>query len=42
MLYADDFETTPFHERGGLVKAHKVFGDQLDKVLDELNRVLTE
>jgi type I restriction enzyme R subunit len=41
-IQPDDFETTPFYERGGLVKAHQVFGEKLDEVLDELNKVLTE
>lgn len=40
-IQPDDFETTPFYERGGLVKAHQVFGEKLDEVLDELNKVLT-
>jgi type I restriction enzyme R subunit len=41
-IQPDDFETTPFYERGGLVKAHQVFGEKLDEVLDELNKVLAE
>lgn len=36
----DDFELTPFQEKGGAVKAYKLFGDELDKMLDELNEVL--
>ena len=36
----DDFEYTPFGERGGLGKAHQLFGEQLPKLLDELNEVL--
>lgn len=36
----DDFELTPFQEKGGAVKADKVFGQQLDKLLEELNGVL--
>jgi len=36
----DDFEYTPFQEKGGAVKAYQVFGDELDKVLEELNEVL--
>jgi type I restriction enzyme R subunit len=35
-----DFELTPFHEKGGAVKASKVFDQQLDKLLEELNGVL--
>ena len=28
---------TPFNQRGGLGKAHQLFGEQLPKLLDELN-----
>ena len=36
----DDFELTPFQEKGGAIKAGKVFGQELDGVLEELNGVL--
>jgi type I restriction enzyme, R subunit len=46
-----DFDYAPFSQRGGLgnlsalafakVEAHQLFGDQLPKLLDELNEVLT-
>lgn len=36
----DDFEYAPFYEKGGAVRAYQVFGDELDKVLEELNEVL--
>jgi len=36
----EDFEYTPFGERGGLGKAHQLFSEQLPKLLDELNEVL--
>ena len=36
----DDFEYAPFYEKGGAVKAYQVFGDELNKVLEELNEVL--
>jgi len=36
----EDFEYTPFGERGGLGKAHQLFGEQLPALLDELNSVL--
>ena len=36
----DDLELSPFTQRGGLGKAHQLFGDQLPKLLDELNEVL--
>jgi len=36
----EDFEYTPFGERGGLGKAHQLFGDALPALLDELNTVL--
>lgn len=32
-----DFENAPFIEKGGLMKAWKLFGDGLDKVIDDLN-----
>ena len=31
---------SPFNQRGGLGMAHQLFGDQLPKLLDELNEVL--
>jgi type I restriction enzyme R subunit len=37
---AEDFDYAPFIQRGGLGKAHQLFGDQLPKLLDELNGVL--
>lgn len=37
----DDFEYAPFSQRGGLGRAHQIFGDQLPQLLDELNEVLT-
>jgi len=40
IVTVDDFELTPFQEKGGAVKASKVFGQQLDKLLEELNGVL--
>jgi len=36
----DDFDYAPFSQRGGLGKAHQLFGEQLPKLLDELNTVL--
>lgn len=36
----DDFEYAPFIEKGGAVKASKVFGPQLDTILKELNEAL--
>ena len=37
----DDLDLSPFHQQGGLGKAHQLFGDQLPKLLDELNAVLS-
>ena len=37
---ADDFGYSPFAQRGGLGKAHQLFGENLPKLLDELNEVL--
>ncbi|MDP9098682.1 MAG: DEAD/DEAH box helicase family protein [Verrucomicrobiota bacterium] len=39
-IESDDFEYAPFSQRGGLGKAHQLFGEQLPKLLDELNHVL--
>lgn len=36
----DDFEYAPFSQRGGLGKAHQLFGEQLPTLLDELNEAL--
>jgi type I restriction enzyme R subunit len=33
-------ELSPFNQRGGLGKAHQLFGDQLSTLLEELNEVL--
>jgi type I restriction enzyme R subunit len=35
-----DFDYAPFNQRGGLGKAHQLFGQDLPKLLDELNEVL--
>ena len=40
VVSADDFEMMPFAEHGGLGKAHEVFGDELERVLDRLNEEL--
>ena len=37
---AEDFDYSPFVQRGGLGKAHQLFGEQLTGLLDELNEVL--
>jgi type I restriction enzyme R subunit len=36
----EDFNYAPFSQRGGLGKAHQLFGPELPKLLDELNEVL--
>jgi type I restriction enzyme R subunit len=36
----NDFNYAPFSQRGGLGKAHQLFGVDLPKLLDELNEVL--
>ncbi len=36
----DDFGYSPFAQRGGLGKAHQLFGDQLNPLLEELNLAL--
>jgi len=36
----EDFENVPFNQKGGAVKAHQLFGQELNKLLEELNTVL--
>ena len=36
----DDFEYAPFYEKGGAVKIYKLFGQQLNGILEELNERL--
>ena len=36
----DDFDYSPFAQRGGLGRAHQLFGEQLPKLLEELNETL--
>jgi len=36
----DDFDLPPFNEKGGLVKFYNLFGDEMDKILEELSEAL--
>ena len=36
----EDLDLSPFNQRGGLGKAHQLFGEQLHTLLDELNEAL--
>jgi type I restriction enzyme R subunit len=36
-IESNDFNYAPFSQRGGLGKAHQLFGNDLPKLLDELN-----
>jgi type I restriction enzyme R subunit len=36
----EDFEYAPFYEKGGAIKVYKLFGDELDNILEELNEAL--
>ncbi len=36
----DDFDNVPFSDKGGRVKAFNLFGQELERVMDELNTVL--
>jgi type I restriction enzyme R subunit len=36
----EDLDLSPFNQQGGLGKAHQLFGDQLHKLLEELNGIL--
>jgi len=39
-IAAEDFESVPFNQRGGLGKVHQLFGAELPKVIDALNKEL--
>ena len=39
-IEADDFDYAPFAQEGGIGKAHQVFGDGLDEVMEDMNGVL--
>jgi len=39
-MEVDDFELTPFADKGGLAKASRLFGKDLESVVRELNEVL--
>jgi type I restriction enzyme R subunit len=36
----DDFEYSPFAQEGGIGKVHQLFGAELPKVLEAMNRAL--
>jgi type I restriction enzyme R subunit len=36
----EDFDYAPFAQEGGLGKVHQVFGDKLNKIIEELNGTL--
>ena len=36
----NDFDYAPFHERGGMMRAYKLFGQDLGNILSELNEAL--
>jgi type I restriction enzyme R subunit len=36
----DDLEMAPFYERGGPIRAYKLFGQNLSRIMDELNEAL--
>jgi len=39
-IETDDFDYAPFSQRGGLGRAHQLFGEKLPALLDELNSTL--
>ena len=39
-IEAEDFSYAPFDQRGGLGRVHRVFGADLTKVIEDLNREL--
>jgi len=36
----DHFKYEPFYERGGSIRAYQVFGDDLNKIMNDLNKEL--
>ena len=36
----DDFEYAPFAQEGGLGKVHQLFGNELSKMIEDLNGAL--
>jgi type I restriction enzyme R subunit len=38
----DNFSLSPFNQKGGAIKAYQLFGQQLNKMLEELNTVLVK
>lgn len=41
-IVLEDFEEmVPFNQKGGYYKARKLFGEQLESIMGELNEVLT-
>ena len=39
-IAAEDFESVPFNQRGGLGKVHQLFGAELPTVIEALNKEL--
>ena len=39
-IATDDFDYAPFAQQGGIGKVHQLFGEDLDKIVDELNGTL--
>ncbi len=39
-IETDDFDYAPFAQEGGIGKVWQLFGEDLSKILDELNGVL--
>ncbi|WP_430231336.1 type I restriction-modification enzyme R subunit C-terminal domain-containing protein [Nitrosomonas communis] len=39
-IESDDFELPPFTQQGGLGKVHQLFGEQLNAIIEELNKIL--
>ena len=38
----EDFENVPFNQKGGAIKANKLFRQELNRLLEELNTVLVK
>jgi type I restriction enzyme R subunit len=36
----NDFELAPFYEKGGIIKFSQIFGEEVNRILEEMNKVL--
>ena len=39
-LERDDLDLSPFDSKGGIGRMYQLFGDEMDKIIEELNEAL--